>query len=133
MPRKKPHCNNTVGFRYTEHVKILLSRLYSLYCTGNAGMKIINSSYKQAEGPYQLVLVYFLFCDKKFLMVLYHWSSNQCSFSPVIRSWNSHGTTVEHIVVLYKLCYYIPDGCQIKILDHAGLKYGSNMVKHRQI
>ena len=27
-------------------------------------MKIINSSYKQAEVPYQLVLVYFLFCDK---------------------------------------------------------------------
>ena len=27
-------------------------------------MKIINRRYTQAEGPYQLVLVYFLFCDK---------------------------------------------------------------------
>ena len=74
--------------------------------------------------------------------LLSHWSRNQYSLSPIIRAIKSqgqhnHDILVAHIVILYKLCYYkpffIPDGCQIKILDHAGLKHGSNMAKHRQI
>ena len=43
-------------------------------------------------------------------------------FEPLLK--DDHGTMVVHIVILYKLCYYIPDACQIKILDHAGFKFG---------